>query len=116
VNPDKEFIKEIINDLDKDFDKWESERQLPSGLFWQHDVKDGMEESVSGSRRDENMRPTINSYMYANAIALTKLAEIAGETTLINKYQAKADKLKKLTQDSLWDAKAKFFKTKMATD
>src|SRR5690606_34739246 len=49
VHPDKEFIKEIIHDLDKDYEKWESERQLPSGLFWQHDVKDGMDESVSGS-------------------------------------------------------------------
>lgn len=116
VNPDQKFIKEVINDLDKDFDKWEKERQLKNGLFWQHDVKDGMEESVSGARREENMRPTINSYMYANAVALMKLAEIAGEQRLINKYQIKSDAYRKQTQDSLWDAKDKFFKTKLAKD
>jgi hypothetical protein len=116
VHPDTEFIKEIIVDLDKDFDKWEQERQLSNGLFWQHDVKDGMEESVSGSRRDQNMRPTINSYMYANALALTKLAKIADKPELIGKYQAKAAAYRQQTQDSLWDANDKFFKTKMAKD
>ena len=41
------------------------------GLFWQHDVRDGMEESISGSRRVRNARPTLNSYMYANAVAIS---------------------------------------------
>src|SRR5690606_14348215 len=79
VNPDKEYIKSIIADLDKDFQKWEQDRKLANGLFWQHDVKDGMEESVSGSRVDKNMRPTINAYMYANAVALSTFADILGD-------------------------------------
>ena len=43
---------------------------LANGLFWQYDVRDGMEESISGSRTNKNLRPTINSYMFANARAI----------------------------------------------
>ncbi|WP_041536932.1 MGH1-like glycoside hydrolase domain-containing protein [Pseudopedobacter saltans] len=113
VNPDKEYIKSIIADLDKDFQKWEQDRKLANGLFWQHDVKDGMEESVSGSRVDKNMRPTINAYMYANAVALSTFADILGDQALKAKYQAKAEEIRKLTINELWDKDEKFFKTKV---
>jgi hypothetical protein len=114
VQPDQAFLKEILPALDADFTKWETERQRKDGLFWQNDVKDGMEESVSGSRKDQNQRPTINSYMYGNAIALNKMARLLGDQTLAAKYQAKAAVLKKLVQDSLWNAKSIFFETRKA--
>ena len=49
--------------LRKDYAAWEEERLTPSGLFWQRDVSDGMESSISGGRKVKNLRPTINSYM-----------------------------------------------------
>ena len=107
------YLLERLNDLDKDYLKWEEERQLPSGLFWQHDVKDGMEESVSGGRHVENRRPTINSYMYANARALSTMASMAGNDSLKRKYDAKAERVQKLLLDSLWDAEDQFFKTRL---
>jgi hypothetical protein len=79
-------------------------------LFWQYDVRDGMEESVSGSRHDRNARPTINSYMYGNARAIARIARLAGREELAAGYDAKAGKLKALVQDRLWDADARFFK------
>jgi hypothetical protein len=114
VKPDQSYLKSILPALDKDFIKWESERRLKNGLFWQNDVKDGMEESVSGSRRDQNMRPTINSYMYGNAKALATIASILGNDALKVKYQEQELQLRKLVQDSLWDNQSSFFKTKMA--
>lgn len=114
VQPDQGFLKEILPALDKDYEKWESERQLKNGLFWQHDVKDGMEESISGSRKDQNQRPTINSYMYGNAMALDKIAVLLGDKTLADKYKNKATVLKKLVQDSLWNASSSFFETRKA--
>lgn len=114
VKPDQQFLKEILPDLDKDYAKWESERQLKNGLFWQHDVKDGMEESISGSRKDQNQRPTINSYMYGNAVALSKIAALFDEKSLVSKYDAKAIAIKKLVQDSLWNTSEGFFETKKA--
>lgn len=112
VTPDAAHLKRILPALDADYAKWETQRQLNSGLFWQFDVKDGMEESVSGSRKDENRRPSINSYMYGNAKALASIAGIAGDNALVQKYNSKAAQLKKLVQDSLWDSKGNFFKTR----
>ena len=107
----KEFITGLLPDLEKDYRTWESERRLPNGLFWQEDVKDGMEESISGGRKVQNMRPTINSYMFANARAISAIAAIAGNTELSLQYAAKADTLKQLIQEKLWNADSSFFET-----
>src|SRR2546421_10485092 len=64
VNLNKHFIEEILPVLDSDYHQWEVEKQLPNGMFWQFDVRDAMEESISGGRKEKNVRPTINSYMY----------------------------------------------------
>jgi hypothetical protein len=114
VKPDLTFLKEIFPALVADYHKWEVERQVKSGLFWQHDVKDGMEESVSGSRKDQNNRPTINSYMYANAKAVANIAALINDQKIQYNFDNKALLLKKLIQDSLWDTTDQFFKTKLA--
>lgn len=112
VHPDEIFLKSILPALDIDYAKWEKERQLKDGLFWQNDVKDGMEESISGSRKDQNRRPTISSYMYGNANALSKIGALLNDQLIKNKYATKADQLKKLVQDSLWNVNSSFFETK----
>lgn len=114
VKPDQAFLKEILPALDLDYAKWEAQRQLKNGLFWQNDVKDGMEESVSGSRKDQNQRPTINSYMYGNAVALNKIARLMGDETMALKYQDKSARIKSLVQDSLWNTTESFFETRKA--
>ncbi|GAB4021434.1 hypothetical protein GCM10028808_66260 [Spirosoma migulaei] len=113
VNLDKSFIQKNLPALDADYRKWQQEKQLPSGLFWQFDVKDAMEESISGSRKEKNRRPSINSYMYGNAKALATMAELAQNDTLQRRYQQQAAELKKLTLDSLWDESADFFEVKL---
>lgn len=113
VNHDLQFVKSIINALDADYQKWEKERQLPSGLFWQFDVKDAMEESVSGSRKDQNRRPSINAYMYGNAVAMSKMANLVGDVQMEKKYALKASALRQLVQDSLFNVKDLFFETKL---
>ena len=112
VNQDKHFVTALLPELDADYRKWESEKQLPSGMFWQFDVKDGMEESVSGGRKVKNRRPTINSYMYGNAIALWRMASLANNDSLRKVYLARAAHLKKLVVDSLWSDSAAFFLTR----
>jgi hypothetical protein len=112
VNGDKTFLQKSMPALNLDYKLWESERQLPDHLFWQYDVKDAMEESISGSRKDKNIRPTINSYMYGNANALSKMAGILGVDSLQQKYGVKAKELKALVMSQLWDNDAAFFKVK----
>jgi hypothetical protein len=110
VNGDKQFAVGRLNDLVADYRAWETERQLPNGLFWQYDVRDGMEESISGSRTAKNIRPTINSYMFANARAIANIANLANQPKFAAEFTAKANDLKRLTQETLWDTNANFFK------
>jgi len=112
VNLDKPFIQKVLPALDADYRKWQAEKQLPSGLFWQFDVKDAMEESISGGRKVQNRRPTINSYMYGNAKALADMAGLVQNDTLQRTYQQQAAALKKLTLDSLWNESAQFFQVR----
>jgi hypothetical protein len=100
-----------LDALRKDYAAWETERLTPGGLFWQRDVSDGMESSISGGRKVKNLRPTINSYMYANARAIAAIAEIAGQPEVRAEYERKAAALRKLTLDWMWDPDAKFFET-----
>jgi hypothetical protein len=99
-----------------DYRAWESERLTDSGLFWQRDVSDGMEESASGGRRVKNIRPSINSYMYGNAIAIAAIAAMAGKDTVSREYRGKADRLKGLVQGRLWNSGAGFFETRIESD
>jgi hypothetical protein len=112
VTGDKKFLTRLLPDLVADYRTWELQRQTTNGLFWQYDVADGMEESISGSRTDKNLRPTINSYMFANARAIAATARLANQPRLAAEFDAKAAELKRPTQETLWDANAAFFKVR----
>jgi hypothetical protein len=110
VTDEMTFLIDLLPDLVRDYARWEEEKRLPDGLFWQYDVWDGMEESISGSRTQKNRRPTINSYMYANALAISEIAHNAGQEDLASTYAVKARELLELVQAKLWDSQAQFFK------
>jgi len=112
VNSDGKFVVGLLNELVADYRLWEEDRKLPEGLYWQYDVRDGMEESISGSRTAKNIRPTINSYVFANAQAIANIARLANRQKLAGEFDTKAAGLKRLTQESLWDDEAKFFKVR----
>jgi len=110
VNADKKFVVDLLPDLASDYAGWEQEKKLPNGLFWQYDVRDAMEETISGGRKEKNPRPSINSYMYGNAIGLAKIAAMANDGS--NKYAAKADSIKQLVELKLWNSRDNFFEVR----
>jgi hypothetical protein len=112
VNRDKVFVVELLDAFIRDYEAWTREHDLENGLFWQYDGRDGMEESISGSRKVKNARPPLNSYMYANAVAISKVAEMAGRKAIAKEYAQKAARLKSLIHELMWDEGAKFFKVR----
>jgi hypothetical protein len=94
VDGNTNFLTSLLDSLVLDYRKWEEERLLGSGLFWQSDVADGMEESISGSRKAQNARPTINSYMYGNAQAIAAIAAIAGKSSVGARLRRKSRRAK----------------------
>src|SRR5699024_9627310 len=110
VNQDQGFVTALIKELDKDYLQWKQEKQLPNGMYWQYDVRDAMEESISGSRTDKNARPTINSYMYGNARAIANIAGLIGIDSLQTVYNKRADRLQQQVMQKLWDSEEHLFK------
>ena len=96
------WMDDLREDLRQDMQWWDDNQLWSDSLYWQGDVQDGMEESISGGRYspgkkkfNQNRRPTINSYMYGNLMAL-------GMTE-------RANRLKQLTSEKLWSDDLQFY-------
>lgn len=68
-------------------------------LYYSNDDRDGMEYSISGP----GLRPTINSYIYADTSALAKLAKRINRYEDAEKFQKFAEELRQNMQKLLWD-------------
>jgi DUF1680 family protein len=112
VNHEAAFVTGLLDAFLADYQGWVKERGVESGLFWQYDVRDGMEESISGARKIQNIRPPLNGYMYGNALAISQVAKLAGRDEIAREYAEKAAKLKSLIQERLWDNDAEFFEVR----
>jgi len=109
VNGDKKFVTDLLPELEADYAAWEQEKKLGNGLFWQYDVRDAMEETISGGRKEKNARPSINGYMFGNAKALAAIATLSGKNEEAKLYNSKADSIKQLAQAKLWNSDQQFF-------
>lgn len=111
VQGDTTFMLGLKPRLEEEYARWERTNRLANGLYWQGDVQDGMEESISGGRKKQYARPTINSYMFGNAKALSFMNSLTGETAKVKTYQQKADTLRNLIETKLWNEQQQFFET-----
>jgi predicted GH43/DUF377 family glycosyl hydrolase len=107
VTQDQQLAIDLFPDLTANYREWEKSHQDSNGLFWQIDDRDGMEFSVGGS----GYRPTINSYMYGEALALGDIARWAWKPDASLEFRLKAAKLRELVEDKLWDRTAEFYET-----
>ncbi|MCF0244228.1 MAG: six-hairpin glycosidase [Bacteroidaceae bacterium] len=112
VNGDTAMITKLLPALEEEYARWKSTNRLDNGLYWQGDVQDGMEESISGGRKKKYARPTINSYMTANAFAIADMkALLQPSATDIEEYRKDGEKQWQLIQDKLWNQEQQFFET-----
>ena len=112
VHPDTTLLIDVLPDLEANYKEWQKRRQFADGLFWQYDGQDGMEVAIGGTGK----RPTINSYMYADAKAIAYIAGLNNQTELQNQFATAAETTKQLVLDKLWDKKAEFFKVIPSSD
>jgi hypothetical protein len=116
VWPDDAFAKALLPDLKKNYKGWEKERfDKDVGLFWQTGHDDGMEININSRQTKDTVRgapgyrPTLNAYLYADALAIARMAKLAGDADTEKQYTAKAAALKENLQKKLWDPKRNFF-------
>ena len=116
VHRNDTYATELLSELVKYYEHYE-EMQFNSrlGLFWSAPVWDAMERTASSKRAlhpyhgGDGYRPTLNSYMYANALAIARIADMAGDTATAARFRAKAAAVKTNLQNRLWDSGRNFF-------
>lgn len=118
VHPDEAWLKSLLPGLVKHHNGWNGLRTSPKGLYAQADMKDGMEATVGGLLVSNPQRfhfkvlmarPSFNSYMYGDAKALAEIAKMAGDDGMREHYQSRADLMKRLVQERLWNPDLAFF-------
>ncbi len=106
ISGDMDFGRDFIERLKAYYEKWEQTHSLEDGSFWSVDNNDAMEYSVSGRDKKLKMlkgvRPTLNSYMCANAYAISQFARMYGDKDTEKEYLAKYEQLKKLINEKLF--------------
>jgi len=92
---------------------WGDRFDFAKGLYWIEPLLDATEYTVSsidasggkdGFRGGDAFRPSINSYMFANARAISQLSALAGDDAVARDYAARAGRLKQRVTEDLWSA------------
>lgn len=113
---DPRFAASMLPLMEAQYAGWLAERWGPEHRMFRWDgMHDGMETNI-GSRQTpqwfdgaEGYRPTLNSYLYADAVAISKAAALAGEQDKSRAYAERARELKERVQRELWDPERRFF-------
>lgn len=113
---DKKFVLNMEDKLVQNYNGWEERHYVPAeGMFAWDGMHDGMETNINSRQTKQwfdgapGYRPTLNSYMWAHALAIKNIAELNGDSTLADYYQKKADTIKTNFQNKNWDPKRNFF-------
>ena len=118
VHPDDKWLTDMLDPLIAHYQGWDKLRTSPKGLYAQIDLFDGTEWTAGGRvvtnsdtfiKKVRSVRPNFNSNMYGDALALSKIAAIAGKEDVSKDYEKEAALLKELIQNRLWNDKLKFF-------
>ena len=111
VDGRKDWIVGMLPSLEWEYSHWETTHTREGGLYWQADVQDAMEETISGGRKKKYLRPSINAYMYGNAMAIGNICRLAGFASKAQSYFDKAAALQEKVHQKLWNEQQQFFET-----
>lgn len=118
VDGDREAALRHLQTMRHIYRLWDEKYDFTKGLYFVEPLLDATEYTVSsidasggkdGFRGGDSFRPSVNSYMFANARALSRLAEMAGDQAMAREYAARADALRSRTLDALWSSDLSHF-------
>lgn len=123
VNQDRNFLETIYPYMIKQYNGFVKEHFEPDhGMFMWDGMHDGMELNINGRQTDQafdgghGYRPTLNSYMYGDLLALSNASSLLGKKEKAEEYKQKAHTLKERVQEELWDEDRQFFFHQFAFD
>lgn len=108
-------LRELLPALVRQYRGWDKQFNADLGLYWSVPVWDAMEFSASSYESPNpyhggaGYRPTLNSYQYGDAVAISRIAGSVGDHQLATEYAQRAAKLKASLQKWLWDPERGFY-------
>ncbi len=114
ANGDSKWAIQFLPAMQHIYNLWDDHYDFSKGLYWVEPLLDATEYTVSSidatNGRDgffggQAFRPTINSYMVANARAIARFAALAGDQKTARDYVNRAVKLRATMLVDLWNPK-----------
>ncbi|KAK5790443.1 hypothetical protein VI817_007730 [Penicillium citrinum] len=116
-------ITGLLDTMQEVYNGWNSTMSIggydtSKNLYWIQPLTDATEYTIAsidasggydGFTGGYAFRPSINSYQYANALAISNIASLTGDTDLAQQYKDKAAAIKKVVQGSLWNSTFEHF-------
>ncbi|PNU04464.1 glycogen debranching protein [Novosphingobium guangzhouense] len=118
VDGDREALLAHLKTMRHIYRLWDEKFDFDKGLYFVEPLLDATEYTVSsidasggkdGFRGGDSFRPSVNAYMFANARALSRMAEMAGDTAMAKEYAARAKALQARVLADLWNPKLEHF-------
>jgi hypothetical protein len=112
VNGDRAFAIKNLAAMKNIYQLWDDHYDFSKGMYFIEPLLDATEYSIAsidttggkdGFLGGDSFRPTINSYMFANAEAISRLSFLAGDTNVAGVYAAKAEHLRDAVETNLWN-------------
>ncbi|KAF1844310.1 uncharacterized protein K460DRAFT_419236 [Cucurbitaria berberidis CBS 394.84] len=107
-----------VNAMMNVYKAWDDSFTADKGLYWVEPLRDATEYTISsidasggadGFRGGEAFRPSMNSYQYANAKAISALADMADMGNAGGEFGSKVPALKARVQEDLWNSTFEHF-------
>lgn len=102
VNGDAAYITQLLPDLLTNLRAWKTEKWGSYGgrdCYYQTDGSDAMEVSISGS----GCRPTLNSMIFGECVALLEIAKLAGNTSVVDELTTLRDHMRSVLTEQMWN-------------
>jgi F5/8 type C domain/Amylo-alpha-1,6-glucosidase len=125
VNGDRTFATRNLDSMQHIFQLWTNRYDPSKGLYYIEPLLDATEYTISsidtsggrdGFLHGDAFRPTINSFMFANAMAISKLAALAGYTGTAETFAANAAAIRESVEKSLWNNDLQHFIDRFKAD
>jgi hypothetical protein len=125
VDGDQDAVVRHLKVMRHIYGLWEDRFENTRGLYWVEPLLDATEYTVSsidasggkdGFRGGEAFRPSVNSYMVANARAISRIAALTGDMALAREFDGKASALQARLVADLWNPRLEHFTDRYRID
>ncbi|MGQ0704442.1 MAG: MGH1-like glycoside hydrolase domain-containing protein, partial [Gemmatimonadales bacterium] len=123
VRADTGFLRRMLPHQKRQYAGWMAEHWDSTHRMFRWDgLHDGMERNINSRQTDdidagaEGYRPTLNTYLVADARAIARASALFGDTAGAREYSGRADELRQRVQEELWDERRTFFLHQSARD